>query len=322
MISWKRIRMIFLSGYIFIYTFPVYAFNFGLDPDRWPESSTTFHVSIPGAGGIWNDAFESAMLKWSVATVFTFFIVEDSFVDPCRNPNIDTPLNGAKFSTSECGDAFGDTTLAVTITWSSLSNGVPTTIVQSGIVFNSNEAWNVYSGPLDPDVVDFRRVAVHELGHALGLGHENVIPAIMNPFVSNIEGPLQDDINGVIVLYDGDFDNIGLEDNCPLTTNPDQRDTDSDGFGDACDDDDDNDGFADNIDAFPLNPAEWNDADGDGIGDNFEIVFGLNPGNPADANQDRDADGATNLEEFQAGRDPNVNEAAILPAINIILGNQ
>ena len=32
--------------------------------------------------------------------------------------------------------------------------------------------------------------------------------------------------------------------------------------------DDDNDGFNDTEDAFPLNSAEWDDLDGDGIGSN------------------------------------------------------
>jgi len=51
--------------------------------------------------------------------------------------------------------------------------------------------------------MDFRRVAVHELGHALGLAHENNpnIPAIMAPTISNIEKPQPDDINGVRALY-------------------------------------------------------------------------------------------------------------------------
>jgi hypothetical protein len=51
-------------------------------------------------------------------------------------------------------------------------------------------------------------------------------------------------------------------DNCPVIANFDQRDTDGDSQGDACDDDDDNDGADDESDICPLNPG--NDADGDG----------------------------------------------------------
>ena len=34
------------------------------------------------------------------------------------------------------------------------------------------------------------------------------------------------------------------------------------------DSDQDGDGFADDVDAFPNNPMQWNDTDGDGYGDN------------------------------------------------------
>ena len=46
------------------------------------------------------------------------------------------------------------------------------------------------------------------------------------------------------------------------------------------------------------------DADGDGLPDEWEKRFGLNPGDAADAAADADGDGFTNLEEFEAKTDP------------------
>lgn len=46
------------------------------------------------------------------------------------------------------------------------------------------------------------------------------------------------------------------------------------------------------------------DADGDGLPDDWERKYGLNPNDPADANADTDGDGFTNAEEFAAKTDP------------------
>lgn len=46
------------------------------------------------------------------------------------------------------------------------------------------------------------------------------------------------------------------------------------------------------------------DADGDGLPDEWEKKFGLNPADAADALADKDKDGFTNMEEFQAKTDP------------------
>ena len=46
------------------------------------------------------------------------------------------------------------------------------------------------------------------------------------------------------------------------------------------------------------------DSDGDGLPDEYEIKFGLDPKNAADAGEDKDGDGFTNAEEFAAGTDP------------------
>jgi len=51
-------------------------------------------------------------------------------------------------------------------------------------------------------------------------------------------------------------------------------------------------------------PAAVVDADEDGMTDEWEKKYGLNPNDPADAQLDKDEDGFTNLEEFTAKTDP------------------
>jgi len=83
-------------------------------------------------------------------------------------------------------------------------------------------------------------------------------------------------------------------------------------------DDSDGDGYSDGSDAFPNDPNEWLDTDGDLIGNNadtdddndgmpddWEIQYGLDPLDESDASGDPDQDGYTNLEEYNLGRHPN-----------------
>ena len=71
--------------------------------------------------------------------------------------------------------------------------------------------------------------------------------------------------------FDEDCDGVpDDDDNCPALANLEQEDFDDDELGDVCDTDDDADGVEDVDDAFPLDPAEWSDVDGDGIGDNAD----------------------------------------------------
>jgi len=46
------------------------------------------------------------------------------------------------------------------------------------------------------------------------------------------------------------------------------------------------------------------DNDGDSLPNSFEVLFGLDPNSPADADLDLDSDGSTNREEYIAGTDP------------------
>lgn len=66
-----------------------------------------------------------------------------------------------------------------------------------------------------------------------------------------------------------------------------------------------------------MNQSEF-DSDGDVMGDGWEVRFGLNPLNPADAQDDPDADGLTNLDEYRAGRNPVVNDPPIPVAAEVL----
>merc|ERR1719174_888154 len=54
------------------------------------------------------------------------------------------------------------------------------------------------------------------------------------------------------------------------------KDTDGDGVGDNADKDRDNDGVEDDKDKFPDDPTEWADSDKDGVGDNKD-AYPYNP---------------------------------------------
>ena len=87
-----------------------------------------------------------------------------------------------------------------------------------------------------------------------------------------------------IVFSNNDLDNDTISsslDNCPNITNTNQLDTDNDGIGNACDEDDDNDGILDINDNCPLVAnSNQEDRNLNGIGDaceNIQVATPLNP---------------------------------------------
>ena len=179
---------------------------FELTGSKWLGAETEFYVGIEGISGtgiLWNTAFISAMEEWTIETPFTFTFKEE-YRDPCTNDG----LNGVDFVEDYCGSEFGKNTLGITVArYENTILGEPN-LVQADIILNGSEKFDIFGGALSPfgplsDRYDFRRAALHELGHVIGLEHEDTKQAIMAPEISDIDRLQPDDIAGVEALYSG-----------------------------------------------------------------------------------------------------------------------
>lgn len=178
---------------------------FELDGPKWLGAETRFYANMDGfsATGIsWNFAFVAALNEWNQKTPFNF-LLRQTGKDPCLADGV----SGVDFKQDLCGSEFGSNTLAVTFRRQLEQQllGEPY-LTETDIVINQSENFDIYDGTLNQTGVkglDFRRVALHELGHVLGLGHEAGKPAIMNPNIGNVDRLQPDDVRGVEALYGG-----------------------------------------------------------------------------------------------------------------------
>lgn len=151
------------------------------------DGSTSFNQVALDAINIWNPYLEHLTLAGIVNSPVVATSGDDEM--------------SALFSSTVFGDKFGSGVLAIT-----LLNYRGTTFEESDTIFNTAFVWDSYRGPLQGSLIDFRRVAIHEFGHTLGLDHPDdagqTVVAIMNSHASDLDTVQADDIAGVKAMYD------------------------------------------------------------------------------------------------------------------------
>ena len=180
------------------------AYDFYNPPLRWKPGNIPIHLqldntlaprSLSDGQTSWNDVATEALHLWNAQLSRVQFTTSTGGSHGDGNDQ-----NEAFFSSTVFGHSFGGRVLAVTTAWRIKSERV-----EGDTIFNTAIDWDSYGGPIDYDVVDFQRVAAHEFGHTLGLDHPNaagqVVPALMNAIVSDLDDLTEDDIRGVRALY-------------------------------------------------------------------------------------------------------------------------
>ncbi|MGE3579595.1 MAG: matrixin family metalloprotease [Vicinamibacterales bacterium] len=178
---------------------------------RWPTSrsvvlkmqlgATPFDAFIDGST-TWNTVGSEAAATWNARADVNLVVSasDDRAVGEANGVN-DVFFERGSYG----GQGFGDA-LGITVSFSREDG----TFTETDVVFDSSRPWNSYRGQLRPysgggTLYDFRRVAIHEFGHVLGLDHPDAVGqsvgAIMNSRISDLDDVQQDDVNGLISIY-------------------------------------------------------------------------------------------------------------------------
>jgi hypothetical protein len=187
-----------------------------LEGQRWNSSSVSMQMNLSATGyrlqsppsfplfdgaTSWDGVYSAAAAVWNPHMANMKIATYSS--NNSTGGQTGDGVNEAFFGSSLGGSTLDANTLGLTIYSYDPSTNF---MIEADTAFNPSIAWNSYRGPLlSNGVVDIRRVAIHELGHILGLDHPDThgqtVNAIMNSVVSNTDTVTADDIAGVQALY-------------------------------------------------------------------------------------------------------------------------
>jgi hypothetical protein len=178
--------------------------SYWINGPSWPSGSIPIYIQLGASPMLfdgcadWSCSASGAISRWNL------FLGKVQMQAVPNAAQAKGELNGRNdmfFATDVYGKAFGADTLAMTTWWYRRD-----TLIEGDIGFNSAKHWDSYRGNTRTGpTYDLRRIAMHELGHVLGLGHpddhgQDVI-ALMNSRIGNLDSLAVDDITGAQSLY-------------------------------------------------------------------------------------------------------------------------
>jgi len=158
----------------------------GLETDAGAGTSVALSSFMPAG---FEAAIDSAFDAWEAVADITFTKVAD--------PGVGWTDAGAGASDIRItGHAFDGPSGTLAHAFFPPSNGG---FAAGDMHFDTAETWKIgFGGP----GFDVFQVAAHEIGHAIGLAHEEDVTALMNPFYTeDFKGLLADDIAGAKFIY-------------------------------------------------------------------------------------------------------------------------
>ncbi|MCV6626295.1 MAG: matrixin family metalloprotease [Cellvibrionaceae bacterium] len=196
----------FTSGILLLT--PSLGHGFELWGPKWKNGEADIYINLNNPNGTnvdWDKHMRRAIDAWNNTSTELHITAKSGDYHPCAGyPGSGIPEDGNRnstgFSKEYCGTAIDEDTIAVTSSlWDEDLN-----LTESDITFNNNHyAWSQYNGKPIASTRDFYRIAAHELGHFIGLDHEDntLTPVLMHTYDETAADLTQDDINGARSIY-------------------------------------------------------------------------------------------------------------------------